>query len=37
VDQQFRVRAAGDRVVVDSGGPRLVSTSADATELAYGT
>ena len=37
VDQQFRVRAAGDRIVVDGGGPRLVSTSADATELAYGT
>jgi ATP-dependent Clp protease ATP-binding subunit ClpA len=35
--QQFRVRAAGDRVVVEGRGPLLVSSSADATELAYGT
>ena len=35
--QQFRVRAEGDRVVVDGGGPRLVSSAAEAPELAYGT
>ena len=32
-----RVRAAGGRVVVEGGGPLLVSSSADETELAYGT
>jgi ATP-dependent Clp protease ATP-binding subunit ClpA len=37
VGQQFRVRAEGDRVVVDGVGPRLVSSSAEAQELAYGT
>jgi hypothetical protein len=31
------VRAEGDRVVVDGVGPRLVSSSAEAQELAYGT
>jgi ATP-dependent Clp protease ATP-binding subunit ClpA len=36
--QQFRVRVEGERVVVDGGGPRLVSTSAaESSELAYGT
>jgi ATP-dependent Clp protease ATP-binding subunit ClpC len=35
--QQFRVRVEGERVVVDGGGPRLVSSPADSSELAYGT
>jgi ATP-dependent Clp protease ATP-binding subunit ClpC len=35
--QQFRVRAEGGRVVVDGSGPRLVSSSAKPSELAYGT
>jgi ATP-dependent Clp protease ATP-binding subunit ClpC len=35
--QQFRVRAEGERVVVDDAGPRLVSSAPDSSELAYGT
>jgi ATP-dependent Clp protease ATP-binding subunit ClpC len=37
IGQQFRVRAEGERIVVDGGGPRLVTSSPEPPALAYGT
>jgi ATP-dependent Clp protease ATP-binding subunit ClpA len=37
VGQQFRVRVDGDHIVVDGSGPRLVTSTAEPSALAYGT